>query len=381
MVRMRDRLTARTVAGAVKACKPGKWSDGDGLYLDIDVDSDGAVHCRWVYVFTSAGKKHYTGLGSALDVPLSLARRKRDDAKGLVQAGKNPIIEKKAAKKALKGKPTFGADAGEVIERKCAESRNEQHRRQWRKLEVDAAPLWPLPVDEVDTEAILSVLQSMWQSKQETASRVRSRIEAVLDAARAKGHIPRDEANPARWRGHLDKLLPKRRKLTRGHHRALSYSDVPAFLAKLRKRHSVTALALEFTILTAARSAEALGARWDEIDLETATWTIPADRMKSGRTHCVPLARPAVAILHALNKVKIGRLIFSGQSAERPLSNRAMEMLLRRMNVDATPHGFRSSFRDWAGDLTTFPREVAEAALAHRVVGELCRRGPTSAAA
>jgi len=213
---------------------------------------------------------------------------------------------------------------------------------------------------------VLGVLAPIWQTKQETASRVRGRIERVLDAAKAKGL--RSGENPARWRGHLDHLLSKRRKLARGHHPAMPYPDVPAFMAALGERDAVAALALRFTILTAARSGEVLGARWSEIDRTTKTWVVPAERMKAGREHRVPLTDRACEILDALQAVRSGDYVFPGQPQGRPLSSMAMEMLLRRMKVEsATVHGFRSSFRDWAGEATAFPREIAESALAHTV--------------
>jgi integrase len=233
-----------------------------------------------------------------------------------------------------------------------------------------AAPLRSKHVDEITTEDVLAVLQPIWREKPETASRLRGRIEAVLDAARARGFIPRNEANPARWRGHLDHLLPKRGKLSRGHHAALPYAELPAFLASLREREAVAALALEFTILTAARSGEVLGARWLEIDLATKVWAVPAARMKAAREHRIPLSAAALAILEKLAEAKTGEYVFPGRSADRPLSVMAMEMVLRRMKVEGvTVHGFRSAFRDWAGNETHFAREIAEAALSH-VVGD-----------
>jgi integrase len=199
------------------------------------------------------------------------------------------------------------------------------------------------PVNEIDTAAVLEVLQPLWTSIPETASRLRGRIETVLDAARARGLIGQHEANPARWRGHLDKLLPKRQKLTRGHHAAMPFADVPAFLAQLRERESVAALALEFTILTAARTSETLGAKWTEINLARKLWTVPAVRMKSGREHRVALSNRATAILEALAAAKTGEYVFSGQRLGKPLSSMAMEMLLRRAKAHGvTVHGFRS---------------------------------------
>jgi integrase len=223
-------------------------------------------------------------------------------------------------------------------------------------------------VDEIDTAAILDVLKSLWTAKPETASRLRGRIEAVLDAAKAQGH--RSGENPAAWRGHLAHLLAKRTVLSRGHHAALPYADLPAFMAELRDRDAMAALALEFCILTATRSGEVLGAEWAEIDLTAKVWTIPAARMKAAREHRVPLSDRAHAILAKLAEAKTSAFVFPGQRAGKPLSNMAMEMVLRRMKRDAvTVHGFRSAFRDWAGNETSFPREIAEAALAH-VVGD-----------
>jgi integrase len=191
-----------------------------------------------------------------------------------------------------------------------------------------------------------------------------------LDAARANGDIPEDRSNPARWRGHLDKLLAKRAKLSRGHHAAMDYAKVPAFIADLREREGMAALALEFCILTAARSGEVYGARWPEIDLAGKVWTVPATRMKAAREHRIPLSARALAILETLSKARTNDFLFAGQRAEKPLSGMAMEMLLRRMGVsDITVHGFRSAFRDWAGNETHFARELAEAALSH-VIGD-----------
>jgi integrase len=221
---------------------------------------------------------------------------------------------------------------------------------------------------------VLSVLRPIWQTKPETASRLRGRIEAVLDAARVRGHIPPNAANPARWRGHLDKLLPRARKLSRGHHPAMPFADVPGFVARLREREATAALALEFIILTASRSGEALGARWSEIDKHAKVWTVPAERMKRGVEHRVPLSPRAFEILEVMATATHGDLVFPAHKADRPLSNMACSMLLRRMCVEGvTVHGFRSSFRDWAGELTNFPRELAEAALSH-VVGDEVER-------
>lgn len=361
----KEKLTARAAA----TTKPGRYGDGRGLYLVVS--ETGAR--KWVFRFIFGSRVTEMGLGNAA-VSLAQAREKAAEARKLVAAGVNPIEARRAANRMAAGKPTFGEMADAFLEAKSSEWRNDKHRAQWKMtLEEYAKPLRALPVDRVDTEAVLGVLQPIWQAKPETAARLRGRIETVLDAARAKGHIPRNEANPARWRGHLDKLLPKRQKLSRGHHAALPYSGVPEFIGKLREREAIAALALEFTILTAARSGEALGARWSEIDFDAKVWTVPAARMKAGREHRVPLSSPALAILGKLSEANSGDFVFPGQRPEKALSGMAMEMMLRRMKINVTVHGFRSSFRDWAGETTSFPREIAEAALAH-VAGDATER-------
>ncbi|MGQ0444728.1 MAG: tyrosine-type recombinase/integrase [Beijerinckiaceae bacterium] len=226
--------------------------------------------------------------------------------------------------------------------------------------------MWPMPAAEVATIDVLAVLQPIWRDKPETASRLRGRIEAVLDAARVAGHIPADRQNPARWKGHLEKILPPAKKLSRGHHPAMPYREVPAFVRSLRGQNGMAARALEFLILTAARTGEVTGARWSEIDGDAKVWTVQAARMKASREHRVPLSGQAIAILENLASHEPRDFVFPGHNHAKPLSNMAFEMLLRRMKIEgATTHGFRSSFRDWAGDKTTSPREIAEAALAH----------------
>jgi integrase len=355
------KLTARAAA----TTKPGRYGDGAGLYLVVS----GAGARKWVYRFTWRGKVTEMGLGAADAVSLAEARRLRDEARRTLAGGENPIASRRVAMKAAAGKPTFGEAADALIEAKEAEWRNDKHRAQWRMtLTTYAAPLRSLPVDEVDTEAVLSVLKPLWLEKQETASRLRGRIEAVLDAAKAQGH--RTGENPAAWRGHLSHLLPKRTVLSRGHHAAMPYADVPAFIGELRGRDAMAALALEFCILTGVRSGETLGARWSEIDMAAKLWTIPAERMKAARPHRVPLSDRPMAILEKLAAAKAGDFVFSGQRDGKQLSGMAMEMVLRRMKRnEITVHGFRSAFRDWAGNETSFPREVAEAALAH-VIGD-----------
>jgi integrase len=274
---------------------------------------------------------------------------------------------------------TFGAFADALVPEIAAGFRNAKHRSQWTTtLTTYAAPIRSKPVASVTTDDILAILSPIWLTKSETASRVRGRIERVLDAAKAKGL--REGENPARWRGHLDHLLPKRRKLTRGHHKALPFEQVPAFVASLRTRSAITAVALEFTILTAARVGESLGARWDEIDRKAKVWTVPAERMKAGREHRVPLSPRALEILDAMTSLRRGAYVFPSFRADKTMSDMALSALLKRIGADCTSHGFRSSFRDWAGETTEFSREVAEAALAHAVGDETeraYRRGDT----
>ena len=312
------------------------------------------------------------GLGSLKSVSLAKARDKARDARSLVADGLDPIAERKAAAEV----PTFGELADEQVKLRTAGLRNEKSKYRWKRaLEVHAADLRPLKVNAVTTAAVVAVLQPIWLKTPDAASKVRGYVEAVLDAARAKGH--RSGENPARWRGHLDQLLTKQPKLVRGHHAALTYQDVPAFTAELRTREGVAALALEFTILTAARSGEVVGARWSEIDLAAKVWTVPAARMKGGLEHRVPLSGRASEILTKTAELRTATgdvVVFPGASKTGSLSNMAFAMLLRRMKRgDLTTHGFRSSFRDWCGEATAFPREVAEAALAH-VVGDSAER-------
>jgi integrase len=231
------------------------------------------------------------------------------------------------------------------------------------------AELRKLAISDVDTDAVLQVLTPIWQTKAETASRIRGRIERVLDFATVKGW--RIGENPARWRGHLKNALPGRQKLTRGHHAAMPYAEVPAYVKRLQAAEAMAARGLEFLILTASRSGEVLAAKWPEVDLDKAVWTVPAERMKAGKEHRVPLSPRAVALVKALRDTQMNDFIFPGEKKDAPLSSMAFAMLMRRMKVDQyTAHGFRSAFRDWAGDETSFPRELAEAALAHRVGDE-----------
>jgi integrase len=351
----------------VQTAPAGRYFDGDGLWLTVTENKTKQTKKRrWTLRFMLKGKSREMGLTAD---SLSNARLAAAGARKLIKEGRDPIEAKRNAADAEADKPTFGEIADAFIDAKSPEWRNDKHKAQWKMtLETYAGPLRGKPVDTITTADVLSVLKPIWQAKPETASRVRGRIESVLDAARAHGHTPADGANPARWRGHLDKLLPKRTKLSRGHHAALPYADVPTFMAALKARQGVSGMALEFAILTAARSGEVLGAKWEEIDLDAKVWTIPGPRMKAGREHRVPLSGAAVALLMQAQSIKESDFVFPGARAKRPLSTMALEMVLRRMGVkDVTVHGFRSSFRDWAGNETHFPRELAEQALAHAV--------------
>jgi integrase len=304
------------------------------------------------------------GLGSLRDVPLTQARKVATNARQQLANGLDPLTARQ--------KPatmTFAETASALIESMSPSWRNAKHRAQWEMtLTVYCAPIATKAAADVTTDDVLRVLKPLWLTKPETGSRLRGRIERALDFAKARGM--RSGENPARWRGHLDALLPKRQKLTRGHHKAMAFDEVPEFSKQLRKMPGIAPAALEFAILTAARSGEVMGGRWSEVDLTTRVWTVPATRMKGGREHRVPLSDRAVQILKAMQTRKVSEFIFPGSKQNRPLSVMALEMVMRRASIDATVHGFRSAFRDWSGERTTFSREVAEAALAHLVGDE-----------
>jgi integrase len=359
MGRETKRLNARTVATLTK---PGRHADGGNLYLSISPNGGR----RWIFLFRWAGRQLEMGLGSARDVSLARARELADAARAKLAEGVNPL-EMKRNERVI---PTFGEAADALVDDIASGFRNAKHLEQWRMtLKGYAATLRSKSVADITTEDVLAVLKPIWTTKSETASRLRGRIERVLDAAKAKGH--RSGENPARWRGHLDSLLPKRQKLQRGHHAAMSYAAVPEFMTRLRSVSGASSLALEFLILTAARTGEVREAIWSEVDLESKVWTVPAHRMKAGKAHRVPLSGPAVDVLQRAKELQEqpegSPFIFPGGKPGKALSVMALDMLLRRLKVDDTVHGFRSSFRDWAGEETSFPREIAEAALAHTV--------------
>lgn len=350
-----------TAIQAAKLNKPGRHSDGGGLYLSIDESG----RRRWVFMYTRAGKRVELGLGGRRDLTLADARAEAATFRAMLAAGTDPKVER-ARDDTVQ---TFGACADAYVEAMQPSWRNAKHAAQWKMtLTKYAGPIRERPVNDITTQDVLDVLRPLWTRTPETAERLRGRIENVLDSAKAKGL--RSGENPARWRGHLNQLLPKRQRLTRGHHAALSYDVMPEFMANLRTRSAVAARALEFLVLTGARSGELLGATWDEIDLQKEIWTVPASRMKAGREHRVPLSGRAMKII--AERLEVGSIgyIFPGATSASPLSSMAMAMLLRRMKIDVTVHGFRSTFRDWASETTSFPHEVCEMALAHTIASK-----------
>jgi integrase len=366
MARAVEKLTALQ---AKRANKPGLLSDGKGLCLRIG--TRGAK--SWVLRYMLDGRAREMGLGSYHDISLAEARDRARHFRRMVKEGLDPIDDRRsrrAAQRAERAKVmTFRECAEAFIAAHQAGWRNAKHAAQWPStLETYVYPhLAALPVDTIDTSLVMKALEPIWLAKPETAGRVRGRIESVLDWAAARGY--RTGENPARWRGHLENLLPRKLKVRRvEHHAALPYAELGAFMSELRQQTGVAARALEFTILTASRTGEVIGARWDEISMAERLWTVPSDRMKASREHRVPLSPHAVAILEEMRTIRVGDFVFPGGRAGQPISNMAMMMTLRRMGREGlTVHGFRSSFRDWAAERTNFPREVAEMSLAHAV--------------
>jgi integrase len=388
MPRTTDRLSALKVTHAIR--KPGMYADGGGLYLQV---SNGGA--SWIYRYMLKGVAREMGLGPLALYGLKDARLKALDARRLRHEGIDPIDARQAARAKAK------LDAAQAMTfKQCSEAYIKAHRAGWRNgkhaaqwsatLATYAEPIiGSLPVQAIDTALVMQVLEqeirdapdkpgaTLWTVRPETAGRLRGRIESILDWAKVRGF--RNGENPARWRGHLDKLLPARAKVHRvEHHAALPYAELPDFMMELRRQQGVAARALEFAILTAARPGEVIYARWGEIDLATKLWTVPAGRMKAGKDHRVPLSARAIAILEEMKPLGDARsaegqaYVFPGGKLGQPLSNMAFLMLLRRMKRDdLTAHGFRSTFRDWASERTNFPGEVAEMALAHTVSGKV----------
>jgi integrase len=359
-------LNRLSVVQVARNRMPGKIADGGGLYLWTK--ASGAK--VWTFRHTWEGKAREAGFGSVEAVSLADAREKAATWRAAIAAGRDPMADGDVPAAAVEVPTmTFKACCEAYIAAHGDGWKNAKHRQQWRNtLETYAEPVCGnQPVAAVDLALVMKVLEPIWREKPETAARLRGRIEAVLDWATVRGYRQGD--NPARWRGHLSHLLPARGKVQKvEHHAALPYDQIGAFMTDLRSRPAVAARALEFAILTACRTGEVLGATWSEIDLDAKLWIIPGPRMKAGREHRAPLSEPAVELLRQRVKNGRGEFVFPGARKDRPLSQMSMLMLLRRMGRgDLTAHGFRSTFRDWAEEQTSFPGSVAEAALAHAV--------------
>ena len=379
---------ARFASGLLRRCyttnrdTTERYGDGDGLYLRV---LDPGRRIYWVYRYRINKKEREISIGPYPEVTLADARAKHAAfRKTVVSDKRDPLAEKRAAKAAISTpsvKPTFGEVADAHVAAHKAGWRNATHAEQWRSTLGDAycSAIRDLPVDKVDTTAVLSVLKPIWNTTPETASRLRGRIEAVLASAQVEGHIPEDRSNPARWKNWLDRKLPNPKRIgNRGHHAALAYVEVPAFVARLRAIDSMTALPLEFLILTATRTDETLEAPWREFDLKAAVWSIPPERMKNRLRHDIPLSARALDILAEAEKRARkapgpDSFVFPGARPRQPLSGMALARTMHRMGVNATRHGFRTSFRTWASEVAHAEFEVAEAALSHQVGSAVSR--------
>lgn len=352
-----QKLTARGVATAVV----GKHGDGRGLWLVVRPNGS----CAWVFRYQRNGRRREMGLGPADDVSLARAREVARAAREELRQGLDPLTERRSRNAAPL---TFAEAATRYIAAHEAAWRNVKHRDQWTTtLQTYATPIiGALPVNRIETADVLRVLEPIWRTRPETATRVRGRLERVLDWCAVQGFRGAD--NPARWRGHLQALLPARSKVRPvRHHRALPWQAVPDFMVRLREVPGVAARALELAILTAARSGEVRHATWEEIDLASRVWTVPAERMKAQREHRVPLSSAVVGMLEALPWRAATGLVFPSPVTDGPLSDAILGKTVRALAGEVTAHGFRSSFRDWVSETTTYSREVAEMALAHRV--------------
>ena len=348
----------------------GMYNDGGGLNLRITSTGNKS----WIYRYMINHKSRNAGLGKYPDISLSAARAAAKVMRSQVAAGIDPLDSKAeskttaikaAAAEQTKAERTFKWCAEQYIKVQEPEWKNPKHRQQWTNtLVMYAFPsIGSTPITDIDTNAVLSVLEPIWLTKNETASRVRGRLERILSWAKVKGY--RSEQNPALWRGHLDHLLPKPSKVqTVKHFTALPYKDISAFVTQLQKQSGMASKALEFSIMTACRTQEVLGCRWDEIDFEGAIWTIPAGRMKMGKEHKVPLPTSVTHLLSSLPKTC--DFVFPSQK-HKCLTNMAMPKCIKRMKYDCTVHGMRSCFRDWAAEETNFPNQVCEMALAHTI--------------
>lgn len=365
------KLDPKTIKGLSEA---GAYGDGEGLYLQVA--SSGTK--SWIYRYQINSRRRSMGLGGFPAISLSDARKERNRLRLKVKAGLDPLDEKAAnaargedVKKAQTArKMTFKVCAETYIDDMSPHWKNRKHEQQWRNtLKTYAYPvIGDKPAADIELDDVLAILQPIWLEKTETATRVRNRIELVIDWANVRKYGSGN--NPARWKGNLDKVLPKPSKLKKvKHHKALPYDEAAVFMAALKKQPGSAAKVLQLVILTATRTSEAIEATWSEFDLEKAVWTIPAERMKGEKEQRIPLSKPALSILHEMKNGITGDIyVFPGQKVGRPLSNMAMIKVLHRMErKDITVHGFRSTFRDWVAEQTNFPRRVAEMALAHKL--------------
>jgi len=365
MARGINKLTALAVQ---RNQTPGYHGDGGGLWLKVT--STGSK--SWIFRYTRNGITKDMGLGPVITVSLAEARQKALACRKLLMDCRDPLEERRNQQLQVRlhssKMRTFSECAIAYIEAHRSGWKNEKHAKQWHStLETYAFPVaGSLPVSSIDTGAILNILEPIWHTKTETASRVRGRMEAILDWAKVRGYRQGD--NPAHWKGHLDKLLPVPSKVQKvKHHAALPYAELGSFMSELQQCDGLAARALEFGILTVARSGEIRNATWEEIDFHNKLWILPASRMKAGKEHRVPLCDKAIDLLNALPRFAGSDLVFPSQS-NRPLSDMALTAVLRRMKrIGLTQHGFRSTFRDWAGETTPYPREVIEHALAHQL--------------
>jgi integrase len=349
------------------------YADGGGLYLQVSRSGTKS----WIFRYSLNGREREMGLGPQHTITLADARVMATEARRMKLSGIDPIDARQSERQAKRLEDaraiTFKQASAAYIKANKAAWKNPKHAAQWEStLTTYADPNFgDLPVAAIDTALVMKALEAIWSEKPETASRLRGRIESVLDWATARGY--RTGENPARWRGHLDKMVPARAKVQAvQHHAALPYRDLPAFMSSLCAQTGIGALALQFAILTAARTGEVIAATWDEIDLDAATWTVPKEKMKAKREHKVFLSDGALAILRPLKESARSSFVFPGNVPDKPLSNMAMLSTLKRMNrKDLTTHGFRSTFRDWAAEETDYPSEVVEMALAHVVANKV----------
>ncbi|QFZ84075.1 DUF4102 domain-containing protein [Variovorax paradoxus] len=369
MPKIAPELSARAVA-AIKA--EGRHAVGGAPGLHLRVTSG---HRGWILRIMVGEQRRDLGLGPFPEIGLAEAREKAREMHKLVRQGFDPLTSKRAQRSAMLARRAAEKDfnwcVAEFIKSKADEWKNPKHRQQWENtLKTYASPyLGHMLMQDIDLQHVLLCLEPIWKTKNETASRLRGRIESVLDWGTVRKYRTGD--NPARWKGHLDKVLAAPMKIQKvQHHRAVPIDDMPAFTGDLSQREGMAARALEFAILTAARSGEVRGATWSELDVTAGIWTVPAERMKAGREHRVPLSKAAVKLLETLPQGAQSDLVFPGSKDKKSLSDMSLTAVLRRMDVGAVPHGFRSTFRDWAGDRTTFPRDLAELALAHVIANK-----------